>query len=171
MCCERENQLRQKKRRSTPARDKTVLSISTDSLSVTAEETCVAPSPFLPLLSTSLNEMGAIAISAKERQDVSTAHFEARTVTFSRPKHKPSSPRVSARCSATRASPIAYLPSNLYTIVYCLYTRLPVGSGSLTPSSKSFQCLLLFLSRATPFIPRAEFLFASAIYISIKASS
>ncbi|KAH0207520.1 carrier protein YMC2, partial [Aureobasidium melanogenum] len=60
----------------------------------------VASSPFLPLLSTSLNEMGGLVISARERLGSSTAHKET-LHQLALDKHKPSSPRVSALYSAT----------------------------------------------------------------------
>jgi hypothetical protein len=103
------------------------------------------------------------ACNLRERETrASTAHHEIQRSD----KLSPSSNISQTLLSACFSSPSSYSrkPCRLfcvYTIVYCLYTRLLVRSGSLTSSSSRVHCLLRLLSRASSFIPRTETLSAS----------
>jgi len=64
------------------ARDECVLSISTDSLSITAEEKRCCTKPLSAPAHHRDSKMDGRAISAKERHDKGTAHHEIHTATF-----------------------------------------------------------------------------------------
>lgn len=64
------------------ARDKSVLSISTDSLSVTAQIKRCSTKPLSAPAHHRASELAGRAISAKERHDKCTAHPEIHTATF-----------------------------------------------------------------------------------------
>ena len=128
MCFAKEEFLvRQKKRRSSATQGTSVSCLSPLTRSLSRHKVRgVAPSPFLPLLTTIDSELAGRAISAKETRPM---HGSPRDPHGHLPltKHKPSSPRVSARHSATRASPIAYLMSIQFCIVYIQDCWLVVG--------------------------------------------
>lgn len=154
MCFAKEEFLvRRKKRRSSSTQGTKVSCLSrlTRSLS-RLEKRGVAPSPFLPLLTTETASWPDV--QSPPKRDTTNARLTTRS-TLPPPSNKTRT--LSSACFSS-ATTYSCKPRrlSLYTFLYCLYTRLLVCSGSMTPSFKSIHCLLLFLSRAISFVPRTE---------------